>query len=153
MSADRVDNAEADEDGGGGDGRDGIATYEGHNMKQNSFVDMKQSYMDKQQVISDFLEVNAIDKSRQVTEFKAIVEYVEYSIQDVTKVQMKLDNFYWGDIEVFETDKIDLRVVHTGFSVRFNYYQLDNQTLIIRGKASPAKGGKNYTVRITPVVI
>lgn len=112
---------------------------------------MKQEEMDKLQIISRFLEVNNIDKSSQVTEFKAIVEYVEYSIQDVTKVQMKLDNYYYGNIEVYSTDRIDMNVVHTGFSVPFNEYILDNRTLMIKGKASPAKGGKNYTVRITPI--
>ena len=107
--------------------------------------------MDKLQIISRFLDANDVDRSEQLTEFKAIVEYVELSIQDVTKVQMRLDNYYWGNIEVFETKKIDMGKVHTGFSVPFCDYELDNQTLIIKGKANPAKGGKNYTVRITPV--
>lgn len=111
---------------------------------------MKQEEMEKVQIISSFVDVNNISKSRQVVEFRAIVEYVELSIRDVTKVQMKLDNYYYGNIEVYETEKISMAVVHTGFSVPFCQYQLDNQTLIIKGKASPAKGGKPYTVRITP---
>ena len=107
--------------------------------------------MKKMQIFSSFLEVSRIEKTSQIVIFKAVVEYVELSICDVTKVQMKLDSFYYGDIEVYPTEKIDSSIVHTGFSVPFNEYQLDNQTLIIKGIASPAKGGKDYTVRITPV--
>lgn len=111
---------------------------------------MIQEEMEKIQIISNFVDANNISKERQVVEFSAIVEYVELSIRDVTKVQMKLDNYNYGNIEVYETGKISMTVVHTGFTVRYCEYQLDNQTLIIKGKASPAKGGKPYTVRITP---
>ena len=107
--------------------------------------------MKKMQIFSGFLEANKIEKTSQLVIFNAVVEYVELSICDVTKVQMKLDSFYYGDIEVYPTEKIDISIVHTGFSVPFNEYQLDNQTLVIKGTASPAKGGMDYTVRITPV--
>lgn len=107
--------------------------------------------MKKMQIFSSFLEANKIEKTNPIVIFKAVVEYVELSICDVTKVQMKLDSFYYGDIDVYPTAKIDINNVHTGFSVPFNEYQLDNQTLVIKGAASPAKGSKDYTVRITPV--
>lgn len=112
---------------------------------------MEQEYFEKLQIINAFLEENGIRKTSQVIKFKAIVEYVELAICDVTKVQMQLDNYYYGNIEVYETEKIDLDMVHTGFSVPYVTYQLSNQTLIIKGTANPTKGGKNYTVRITPV--
>lgn len=111
---------------------------------------MAQELSDKHQIINDFLAVNNIKKERQVVEFESIVEYVELSISDVTTVHMLLDNYYFGNIELYETGKIDTNCVHTGFAVPFMEYQLDNQTLVIKGKASPEKGGKPYTVRITP---
>ena len=79
------------------------------------------------------------------------MEYVELSICDVTKVQMQLDSYYYGNIEVYETEKIDLDMVHTGFSVPYVIYQLSKQTLIIKGIANPTKCGKDYTVRNTTV--
>ena len=48
-------------------------------------------------------------------------------------------------------DKIDMSVLHTGFSVPYNDYHIENLTLVIKGTANIAKGGKDYTVRITPV--
>lgn len=111
---------------------------------------MAQKISDKQQIINDFLAANKIKKERQVIEFLSIVEYVELSISDVTKVHMLLDNYYFGNIELYETEKIDTNCVHTGFAVPYMEYQLDNQTLVIKGTASQAKGGKPYTVRITP---
>ena len=111
---------------------------------------MAQELSEKHQIIDSFLAVNGIEKLNQVIEFMSIVEYVELSICDVTKVHMLLDNYYFGNIELYETEKIDIGKVHTGFSVPFVEYQLDNQTLVIKGTASPAKGGKDYTVKITP---
>lgn len=111
---------------------------------------MEQEEFDKLKIIEDFLETNSIRKNSQVIEFEAIVEYVEFSICDVTKIQMKLDNFYWGNIEIYPTDKIDMSKVHTGLSVPYLRYELENKTLVIKGTASPEKGGKDFTVKITP---
>lgn len=111
---------------------------------------MEQEEFDKLKIIEDFLESNSIRKNSQVIEFEAIVEYVEFLIRDVTKIQMKLDNFYWGNIEIYPTDKIDMYKVHTGLSVPYHNYELENQTLVIKGTASPEKGGKDFTVKITP---
>lgn len=58
---------------------------------------MIQEEMEKIQIISNFVDANNISKERQVVEFRAIVEYVELSIRDVTKVQMKLDNYNYGN--------------------------------------------------------
>ena len=55
---------------------------------------MEQEYFEKLQIINAFLEVNGIRKKSQVIIFKAIVDYIELSICDVTKVQMQLDNYY-----------------------------------------------------------
>lgn len=112
---------------------------------------MTQEEIEKINAINRFLDVNGIVKFCQIVEFRAFVDYVENSISDITKVQIKLDSFHFGDVEVYPTDRIDISVLHTGFSEPFNDYKLDNQTLVIKGTASPAKGGKNYTVRITPV--
>jgi hypothetical protein len=113
---------------------------------------MAQEFTEKLQIINSFLEANGIKKTSQVVEFMSIVEYVELSISDVTKVQMQLDNYYFGKIELYETYKIDISKVHTGFAVPYMEYQLENQTLVIKGTASPAKGGVAYTVRITPLL-
>ncbi|MBR4793754.1 MAG: hypothetical protein IK038_08845 [Bacteroidaceae bacterium] len=107
--------------------------------------------MDKYQIISDFIDNNKISKDLQIAVFDAIVEYHPYSIRDVTKVHVKLDNMNYGDIEVYPTERIDIQKLHTGFRVPFCDYQLDDLTLIIKGKANPAKGGKEYTVCITPL--
>ena len=113
---------------------------------------MVQELSEKYQIIDSFLAVNGIEKSNQVIEFMSIVEYVELSICDVTKVHILLDNYYFGNIELYETKKIDIDKVHTGFSVPFVEYLLENQTLVIKGTASPSKGGEAYTVRITPLL-
>lgn len=113
-------------------------------------TNMEQDNFEKFQIIEDFLKYNSIRKNSQVIEFDAIVEYVESSICDVTRIQMKLDNFYWGNIEVYPTNKIDMKKVHTGLYVPYHKYELQNQTLVIRGTSSPEKGGKDFTVKITP---
>lgn len=107
--------------------------------------------MDKYQIISEFLDINRIPTGSQMTEFEAIVEYLPDSIRDITKVRILLDNMDFGNIEVYPTKKIDIKKVHTGFSILFCDYQLDNFTLIIKGTAHPAKGGKDYKIYITPV--
>ena len=112
---------------------------------------MEQEEIKKIQIINDFLEVNKIEKTSKIAIFNAIVEYVEMSICDVTKVHLKLDNICFGNIDVFETERIDINKVHTGFSLPYNEYQLSNQTLLIKGTANSAKGGENYTVKITPL--
>lgn len=111
-----------------------------------------QSEMDKYQIINEFLDNNSISKDSQMAEFEAIVEYLPVSIRDVTKVRVLLDNMDYGNIEVFPTKRIDINKVHTGFSVLFCDYQLENSTLIIKGIAHPTKGGKRYTIHITPVI-
>lgn len=40
--------------------------------------------------------------------------------------------------------------VHTDLSVPYHKYELENQTLVIKGTASQEKGGKDFTVKITP---
>ncbi len=47
---------------------------------------MAQELSEKHQIIDSFLAVNGIEKLNQVIEFMSIVEYVELSICDVTKV-------------------------------------------------------------------
>lgn len=126
----------------------GFVIKEARNDKRKQ---MTQEELEKINAINRFLDVNRVIKSCQIVEFQAIVEYLEHSIIDVTKVQIKLDNFHFGDVEVYPTDRIDITLLHTGFSEPFNEYNLDNQTLVIKGTASPAKGGENYTVKITPV--
>ncbi len=106
--------------------------------------------MDKVQIIDEFIEINCISRESPVADFNAIVEYVGYSISDVTRIMLKLDTYNYGDIEVFPTNRIDINKVHTGFTVRFCEYSLENQTLVIKGIAHPSKGGKSYAVRITP---
>ena len=112
---------------------------------------MKQTDMEKSQVISSFLEVNKIEREGTIAQFRAVVEYMELAICDVTTVQVKLDPIRFGDIDVYETSRINMGILHTGFSAPYHEYQLENLTLVIKGTASIAKGGKDYSVRITPV--
>ena len=107
--------------------------------------------MENSQVISRFVDANKIEVDGTIVQFRAVVEYLELAICDVTTVQVKLDSFRYGDIEVFGTPRIDMRILHTGFSAPYNEYQLENLTLVVKGTASIAKGGKEYSVRITPV--
>lgn len=112
---------------------------------------MSQTETEKWQTVSSFLEINKISKTGSIAQFRAIVEYEEFAIRDITKVFIKLDSYYYGDIEVYETDKIDMSILHTGFSVLYNDYHIENVTLVIKGTANIAKGGKDYTIKITPI--
>lgn len=99
---------------------------------------MSQTETEKWQTACSFLEINKIPKTGSIAQFRAIVEYEEFAIRDITKVYIKLDSYYYGDIEVYETDKIDMSVLHTGFSVPYNDYQIENLTLVIKGTANIA---------------
>lgn len=106
---------------------------------------------DKLQVISRFLDINGIGCSETIVSFDAFVEYVTRDVSDITTVMMKLDNMQYGDIEIMETNVINLKIMHTGFKVEYNDYYLAGKTLIIKGVAHPSKGGMQFAVKITPL--
>lgn len=108
--------------------------------------------LQKEQEITDFLDANNISRNGPLVEFKAVCEYLEQEIVDVSKVRIGL-KYDYGNIEIYPTTKINKEVLHTGFSLHFTKsYKLINKTLVIKNVASPQKGGKLHTVKITPFI-
>lgn len=104
-------------------------------------------------VIDNFLSNNRhIENNGVIAQFQATVEYSPANISDTTTVVVNTDTFNYGNIEIHETKRINLKIIHTGFTTRFNDYVHDkeNNTLIIHGTAHSTKGGKPYTVTIIP---
>ncbi len=104
--------------------------------------------------IRDFLSHNGLLRNPGcIAEVRSFIRYTPANINDISTLQIKVDTFNYGEIEILETDKIDVNIVHTGFIPRFNEYQFDEQsnTLTIKGKAHISKGGKQYIVSINPL--
>lgn len=110
--------------------------------------------LSNQMEVQSFLEAHNLNKNNAAgIRFKAVVKYPNNSISDTTEVLIQTKSVGSGKIEVIPTDKIDLKVLHTGFEPKWQTFEFDSNTqdLIISGIATPQKGGKPYTVIITPI--
>ena len=103
--------------------------------------------------IGEFLESNNLKKNdSMIAEFRAFVQYLPANISGLANVQIKKDTYNFGTIDIEESDNISLKKVHTNFLPQFCEYSYDNNnnSLIIKGVAHLSKGGKPYTITITP---
>lgn len=108
--------------------------------------------MENAGVIGTFLSNNdKIKRFGAVAIFQAVVHYTPANITDTVTVHLTTAGTTYGNIEIVDTD-IDPYALHTGFNVKFAQYTYDSRrnTLTIEGTAHPTKGGKPYTVTITP---
>ena len=101
--------------------------------------------------ISSFLNANELlNTNSPLVMFQGLVRYSPLNIADITKVQIAIDTFGYGNIEIYETETIDINKVHTGFMPMYNDFSFseENKTLTIKGQAHHTKGGGNYEVNI-----
>lgn len=109
--------------------------------------------MENARVIGTFLsDNNKFKKLGTIATFEAVIQYAPANIIDTVTVQITTTGYYYGHIEIDDTDIININIVHTGFDIQYAQYTYDGKrnTLTIEGTAHPTKGGKPYTVTITP---
>lgn len=101
--------------------------------------------------ISNFINSNKLlNPNKNLVIFEGLVSYFPLNIADITKVQIAIDTYGYGNIEIYQTETIDVNKVHIGFNPAFNDFIFSdkNKTLTIKGKAHLTKGGGSYEVKI-----
>ena len=79
MSADRVDSAEADEDGGGGDAVDGVIENptENHREQRRETMTQEERWMTRYNEVVSFIETNHRNPSKYAPEEKLLVHFLK----------------------------------------------------------------------------